>query len=253
MKMFVLGRPGSGKTTAFHYISQILENKGWSVTRIRDYNILRKMFQEDKEHKQFHPTQHDGFDVTDFSVLDKALEEVERVMEQLHTHTQTQKRLIMAEFARDDYEKALTLFSENFLADTHILFVDADVETCMQRIRNRVLHGKTADDHFVSEVILTNYYGRDNTPYMFGLAKYNKEACQAGYPVRHVIQAIKNTDRLDDFHRQIDCFITTLLEHDREHNVKKTSKQQRKDNGSVKKRLLRIQRVGEARRMVDRV
>src|SRR6266566_6758631 len=81
VKVFVLGRPGSGKTTAVRHIIKLAQNRGWFAIRIKDYDILYGMFQADTEHKKFRPVAHGGFDVLDFSVLDTALEKLQKIVQ----------------------------------------------------------------------------------------------------------------------------------------------------------------------------
>src|SRR2546423_1930885 len=138
VKVFVLGRPGSGKSTGARIIVSNAQRRGWSVIRINDFDILKEMFQADIHHERFLPAAHGGFDVIDFSVLDTALEEVERrVRDQMFG---IGKKLITIEFARDDYSEALRLFSCDFLQDAYFLFIDAHIETCIQRIHRRVAY-----------------------------------------------------------------------------------------------------------------
>jgi len=48
VKVFILGRPGSGKSTAARRIAKLVQHKGWSPVRISDYDILYNMFQREK-------------------------------------------------------------------------------------------------------------------------------------------------------------------------------------------------------------
>jgi thymidylate kinase len=213
IKIFVLGRPGSGKTTAFRRISAIIKDKGWPVTRIRDYGILQSMSRDAIEGKKFRPTDHGGFDVVDFSVLDNALVEVERQVK-LRMLTAREKELVVVEFARSDYKTGLEPFSPEFLQDVHMLFIDADVETCIQRVHQRVAKGLAPDSHFVSDHILRGYYGNDNRSYMKYLAELSAEARRGEKSTMGVVQCIENTGSLDDFHTAIDDFIITFVEQE---------------------------------------
>jgi adenylate kinase family enzyme len=172
VKVFILGRPGSGKSTAARRIANLVQPKGWSPIRISDYDILRDMFQKernslDNEPKNFIPTQYGGFDVIDFSVLDTALKEVHRkALKYKEEYTSCTQKFVLIEFARDDYKKALSFFSPDFLRDAYFLFLDADIDTCIQRVHERTAHPITVDDHFVSDKIIKCYYDKDNKPYM---------------------------------------------------------------------------------------
>lgn len=213
IKIFVLGRPGSGKTTAFRRVSTLMGNKNWPVTRIRDYGILQRMSRDKIEGKKFRPADYGGFDVIDFSVLDSSLVEVERRV-RLHMLTSEENELVVIEFARSDYKTGLTPFSSEFLQGAHILFVDADIETCIQRIHQRVANGLLPDNHFVSDHILRGYYGNDNRPYMKYLAELSAEARRGEKGITSVIQCIENTGSLDDFYMAIGDFIAAVMEQE---------------------------------------
>ena len=106
IKVFLLGRPGSGKSTAFHAIAKYLEQKrqDWSLVRIKDYAILYEMFLADNEGKKFCSIEHGGFEVLDFSVLDEASLKLEKHIKQNMSST-TNGKLVIIEFARSDYYK----------------------------------------------------------------------------------------------------------------------------------------------------
>ncbi len=74
--VFVLGRPGSGKSTAAHYLTELAQRRNFSPLFLQDYDILYKMFIEGSE--KFRPTDCGGFDVLDYSVLDSVLRQLER-------------------------------------------------------------------------------------------------------------------------------------------------------------------------------
>src|SRR5437868_2129522 len=103
-KVFIVGRPGSGKSTAAHCLAMWAKDFGYLTTHINDYDILKEMFRADTDHKQFRPTEHGGFDAIDLSVLDTALKEVEgKAQESLSSQAM---HLVTIEFARDDYHDA---------------------------------------------------------------------------------------------------------------------------------------------------
>ncbi|HVB24030.1 MAG TPA: AAA family ATPase [Ktedonobacteraceae bacterium] len=152
IKIFLLGRPGSGKSSAARRIEKLVRKRNCSVVRINDYNILQEMSVIDDS--KFRKVAYGGFDVLDFSVLDVALKEEERVAKNRATFT----NIIVIEFARSDYYEALKKFSRAFLQDAYFVFFNTDVETCIQRIRCRAKNQVTSDDYFVSERIVRGYY-----------------------------------------------------------------------------------------------
>ena len=169
-KLFILGRPGSGKSTVARYITKLAQHEGWVPTPYCDYNILYDRFQAELHNpsctqQHFETVDHDGFRVIDFSVLNPALKTIQRkVTTSLEDCNPATQRLFVIEFARDDYIQALRQFDPAFLQDAHFLFLDADVDLCIQRIHNRVAHPDSIDDHFVSDDIIAGYYQKDSSP-----------------------------------------------------------------------------------------
>ena len=156
MKIFVLGLPGCGKSTAVHCITEIAREHGWTIKHFNDYNILRKWFEEEPDGPRFRPTTYGGFDIRDFTVFDIALEKLEQtVLQEVSTST---KEVAIVEFARASYLKAFQLFSASFLQDAYILCIDADIATCKKRVRYRAKHQYSSDDHYVSKYIFNAYY-----------------------------------------------------------------------------------------------
>lgn len=159
IKIFLLGRPGSGKSSAARRIVKLVRRRNCSVVRINDYDILKKMAETDGS--KFRKIAHGGFDIQDFSVLDVALREVEWKAKNKATFT----NIIIIEFARIDYYEALKKFSKNFLQDSYFVFFNTNIETCMQRIRCRAKNQVTSDDSFVSEEIIRGYYAKQEFSY----------------------------------------------------------------------------------------
>src|SRR6266516_3868031 len=136
IKVFILGRPGSGKSTAARFIAMLAQNKDRSSIRINDYEILYNMFRADTTHKKFLSAEHNGFKVIDFSVLDAALKEVEKKA-RIYIPSMKKDDLIIIEFARNDYRKSLKQFKRDFLRDAYFLFIETDIDTCVRRVYER--------------------------------------------------------------------------------------------------------------------
>ena len=165
IKLFVLGRPGSGKSTAIRRIIELAGRWNYSAHHIKDYDILLEMYKQDVRHEKFCPADWDGFDVTEFSVLDTALKRLEAKVENSEEVSLSFERdeIVMIEFARDDYVQALSNFSHDFLKGAYFLFVETRLETCIERIHSRrASTSPDSDHHSVSDFIMRNYYYTDN-------------------------------------------------------------------------------------------
>jgi hypothetical protein len=77
--VFVLGLPGSGKSTAARYIEMLARDYGRTAYLLQDYRILYEMSLADREGIRFRstlPDGYDGFDVHDLSAFDDTLREL---------------------------------------------------------------------------------------------------------------------------------------------------------------------------------
>jgi len=202
VKIFVLGRPGSGKTTAIQELSNRAHHHAYSALCIDDYNILSRMSQEDTLHEKFRTTDYGGFDVLDLSVFDTALEVLEQ---QAQAALQTEQDGIMTiEFARNDYRQALRRFSPDFLKDAYIFFVEADLHTCIQRIYERATKPTQLKRHFVSNYIMQTYYSKDNWTYVLDNLKTE-------YNIYKTIATFYNTGPLSDLIEKVNDFAEQLF------------------------------------------
>ncbi len=164
VKFFILGLPGSGKSTVARYISMCAGERQRSTTHISDYDILYEMFREDIK-GQFKPADFGGFDVLDLTVFDTALKKLEQEVNRLISSAKSDE-VVLIEFARNDYYRAFHQFSDQFLQDAYFLYLDAQIDACKRRIRERVANPSTQDDFFVSDYIFTAYYNEDNGQYI---------------------------------------------------------------------------------------
>lgn len=200
IKIFLLGRPGSGKSTAARYSYLLSKRRGWFTYHINDYPFLLELFQKDTCHQQFRPSGCGGFDVLDFSVLDQALGIVES---EANRYSNQDKTLLLLEFARDDYWHALKQFHSSFLRDSYFLVLNADLNTCIHRVYQRSFHPIYHDDHFISEEMIRSYYQEDN-----GLDLSAR--LQAEYGISHTrVHIIDNTKSRAHFCTQIRTFLET--------------------------------------------
>lgn len=209
VKVFVLGLPGSGKSTAGRYIEMLARDCGWTAYLLQDYRILYKMFRADTKGTRFIPTLYGGFDVLDLSVFDDALNELVRQLQERERTSETNEVNII-EFARDDYCKALEFFASIPLTEALFLFIHAEVETCKQRIKAQVANPQTPDDHYVSGYIFEAYYNRDHRQYLTSTALCLTERFHIA---EERIKIVNNTNgvTMGAFLSQVEEFVTPIL------------------------------------------
>lgn len=208
IKLFILGRPGSGKSTAFRHIEKYLRQKfsNWSIIRYNDFDILQEMCKRETlfppKKNKFDAKEPDGFDVLDFTVLDEVLRIIEKSVRA--RSSKKKEELVVIEFARQDYNQALGLFSDSFLTDSYFLFLDADLPTCVQRVKDRVTFPPTPDNHFVSEKILKGYYGKQVIP---PVIQTKKGVCVD----RNRTKLVSNRGGLPELNLKIENFIPFII------------------------------------------
>jgi len=209
IKLFILGRPGSGKSTAYRHIEEFVRNRytSWTTSRYNDYEILYGMFQFEKRYlkesknRQFSAREHSGFDVEDFTVLDTSLKQLEK---RIREKMSNKDELIIIEFARQDYNEALNLFSSSFLKDAYFLFIEADLQTCIQRVNKRVNNPPSLDNHFVSKNIFNKYYSKQIIPPSIVTKKGDSID-------KSRIKVINSRGAIQDFNIKVEEFVTHII------------------------------------------
>ena len=202
VKLFLLGFPGSGKSTVARFIQKYVGKFGFSASHFSDYPLLQTMFRNDIEGKYFKPAEHGGFDVHDFTKFDPALKELEQSVKK-YKSTAGSTEMILIEFARNDYHWALHQFSDTFVRDAYLLYLDAEIDICKQRILDRIADPATGDDYFVSDYIFEVYY-RDNKPIMWPALIAEFEFNQ------QKVKVINNNGPLQDVVPQISDFVDSI-------------------------------------------
>ncbi len=207
-KLFLLGRPGSGKSTVRRYIAKIAQHEFWSPYSIADYNILHCICSADRSHTQIRPTEFGGFEVLDFSILDTALHIIQyKARKALDRHELDLPRLAIIEFARSDYVQALSQFDPAFLKGAHFLILESDVDTCIARICQRTRYREFVDDTYVPANIMEGYYQADATQ------ETVRQLQEAFGLSDHQIQLMRTDGSRDEFlHDCIRPYAHTLIE-----------------------------------------
>ena len=202
VKIFVLGRPGSGKTTAIHHLLTLARQHNYSAQSIDDYSILYRMSRDEAHREQFRSTAYGGFDVLDLSIFDTALEILEQQVQTMSD--QERDCIITIEFARNDYCQALSKFSPEFLKDAYVFFVDADLDTCIERIYQRVTSPLATNNHFVSDYIMHTYYSNDNWSYVSTQLK-------SAHHIYKDVRSFRNTGNLPQLLNAVEDFAEMIF------------------------------------------
>ncbi len=186
INVYAVGRSGSGKSTAVRYMKGLADERGCSTISIRDYTILLAMSKEPEHQAKFRPNNRAGFDILDPAAYDIALE---RLLEQIkYLENSKEYHIIFIEFARRTYKGPFEKLSEGLRNKDYILFVEANLEICIERIDKRTTGCCGVDQHYISDEIMTSYFSVDNLPYMnddfakqFGLSpSHLKAICNEG-------------------------------------------------------------------------
>lgn len=221
-KVFVVGRSGSGKTTAAKIIAESIPSIAESVyhkilttRRFKDYEILYNMYEQGDY--RFRPAKYKGFEVLDYQdyqVFDEAIVQLEdKVREEVSSNY---NEIVTVEFARNNYQHAFSLFSGDFLQHAHLLFVDCEVEECIHRIYKRVSNSPGPDYHFVPERIMRSYFSEDNVNYMayFGEDTWGDHGQHytTDFPSLEKVKAIDNTClSLEAFQEKVENFASLVV------------------------------------------
>ncbi len=174
-KVFILGRPGTGKSTVAQILETIARENGWSTCHFYDYKYLHDRFLQEvrdnipDEDRSFHrkgPEACEGFDVREdkFKVLDTVLKQMADGVRGEEQDQSEANKLLLIEFARKEYTRALDIFGYEILQGAHLLYVNLDLENCIKRVRQRAIENRSRSeyDHFVSDYIMRGYYREDD-------------------------------------------------------------------------------------------
>ncbi len=215
--LFVLGLPGSGKSAAARHIKSFAKRKKFQARRFKDYGILYRMCQKEQkagsEKKRFRLIQYleyDGFEVLDLEVCNEALQRLHHNIQRRKKLADDSRELLIIEFSRVDYSKALTFFPSLRLPDAYFLFISSDIPTCEARIKARAEHPHTLDDRYVPDVIFDKYYQRDHQQYLTEVAGQLNQ--RFGIPFDH-IHVIHNGPEVSkkQFYQEVEAFAEDIL------------------------------------------
>lgn len=218
IRIFIIGRPGSGKSSVAQHIINVLQQHIWHVEHLFDYPLLQERFQRELDEKdpfqkrRFKPRGPEdlrGFDVINFTVLDEVLSNIANHATNISNNTApNEKKLLLIEFARNDYQHALSLFGDSLMQDAHILYIDADLEACIQHINQRI-DSRSPYGHFVSDNIMRRYYYKDDWLQDNQCQQYLASLSERG--IRTYPYPIANKGTQGELFGEVNKFIKTYL------------------------------------------
>lgn len=160
--VFLLGRPGCGKSAVFRILEEALRANGYKgeLTRLDDFPLLKHMFDTDTEYKRHRPAPGGGVKVTDDTVWDDLIKGLDEQAKGL----QGPDRLLFIEFSRDSYARAFKNFSPEVLKDSLAVYIDAPFDVCWARNVRRVEQEREMghDSHLVSREEMEKTYAKDD-------------------------------------------------------------------------------------------
>jgi len=195
--LFLLGRPGSGKSTTAKYIKELARIEGLGSFSFKDHIILERLFQEDTQHKRFRPDGN-GFFVKDKSAFIEALERLKTEVVN-YIHSAQYDEVITIEFAREDYSQAIHRFPQELLEDAYFLCIDTHIKVCKRRVNERAKSPMSPDDHAISEKALQKHYKRQLFPKPKGAKN---------------IWVVKNNGSWEDFANRIDPLLNKIIKNE---------------------------------------
>ncbi len=160
--IFMLGRPGCGKSELYRRLAPRLKEEGLAqeFVRVDDFPKLWNIFVNDRKYKRCRPTEDGGYKVIDPKVWDDILKEVNRDIKKLDK----EGRMIFIEFSRSSYIHSLKNFARKVLAKSLIVYIDCSFETCWRRNvrRHEAALAAGVDDHLVSQEEMEETYLHDD-------------------------------------------------------------------------------------------
>lgn len=192
--VFLLGRPGCGKSVAYQILVGRMREEGLAkeFRRVDDYPILKEVVKQDIDFKKHVPSEGE-FQITDRSIYDDVLKEVSYRLKGL----QKPSRMIFVEFARNNYTDALRNFDREVLDRSLIVYFYCPFEVCCERnIRRFEETGpKGLDEHIVPRDQMEKYYRHEDYEELY-LRSEDELQERAPAPIVVVRNDVESLERL---------------------------------------------------------
>ncbi len=169
MIIFLFGIPGCGKSEVYRRLTARLKKDGLykEFPRVDDFPKLWDIFKKDEKSGNWdrcRPTKDGGYKVTDETVWDDILKEVNKDVLKMKKNT-GDDTLIFIEFSRPNYVHSIKEnFSQEVLKDSSVVYLDVPFDICWERNvrRHEQALDEGSDDHLVSREEMEETYGSDD-------------------------------------------------------------------------------------------
>jgi class 3 adenylate cyclase len=157
--IFIVGRPGTGKSSIRKLLIRDLENQlGAKTKALDDYDLLKKMSEADINCKRFIPQGGGGFMVKDPAVLTEVLRNISSdCLSDTDTHVTW-----MIEFARGQYSEAFSAFDARVLEKAVVIHISCNKNQIYERLEARARAGGAN----VTGDVIEKYYKEDDASYI---------------------------------------------------------------------------------------
>jgi class 3 adenylate cyclase len=155
--IFIVGKPGTGKTSIRLRLAMELENSLGAKTKSFDDNDrLKEMFKMDFNGQRFIPQCGGGFIVKDPDLLAEVLKNISfECVSTTGTHITS-----LIEFERGSYSEAFASFDSKILEKTVVIHVTCDKEMIYKRLQSRAKAGGAN----VTKEVMEKFYKEDDAP-----------------------------------------------------------------------------------------
>lgn len=158
--VFLLGRPGCGKSAVFRILERELRNRGYrgEIKRIDDFPILKHIFETDVELKRHRPSPGGGVKITDDTVWDDLIKGLDQQVREFIGKDD----ILFIEFSRNSYLRAFRNFNPETLKNSIVIYIDAPFDICWERNVRRAKLESGLDAHLVSREEMEKTYLHDD-------------------------------------------------------------------------------------------